>query len=348
MAGLYSTTQLIAVMRKVKRLQSFWLNFFPGQIQSETDSIAFDKVSVNYARLAPFVMPNVQGKVLKHEGFARSAIKPAYLKPKDIVDPNMVLPVQPGEIAIEGERSLEQRRNAVIVYLTQQQRAMHENRWEWMAAQATIYGYVDISGENYPAVRVDFGRHAGLTLVSDWSAANATPLDDIYTMRRLANEYSMNGATVQTIVFGDEAWGQFYAKEATRIKDLLMLDQRQGDTTVTKLWDGFEGIEYMGRIVGYQGGGGIDLFVDTRKFTNEAGAQEYLMPRKGVCGVSAAMQGVRCFGAILDAEAGYRAMAMFPKNWVSQDPSVEYLMTQGAPIMVPADPNATFLIKTGS
>lgn len=30
--------------------------------------------------------------------------------------------------------------------------------------------------------------------------------------------------------------------------------------------------------------------------------------------------------------------------WKNPDPSVTYLMTQGAPLMVPADPNASFLL----
>lgn len=348
MAGLFTTYQLLQVQRKFKTLPSFWLKFFPRQVNFQEEEIAFDKVSTNYARLAPFVAPNVQGQVLKHQGFNRRSFKPAYLKPKDVVDPNMIIPIMPGEVPAEGQMTLEQRRLAVLAYLLEQQRSMHENRWEWMAAQAAIYGYVDVVGENYPKVRVDFGRDAALTIASDWSASDATPLENIYAARRLANDKSMSGATIQTIIMGDQAWASFYAKEKDRLKDLMDKTQVNGNTTITKLWDGFEGIEYMGRIAGYQGGGLIDIWVDTRKYTDENGVQQYLMPRKGCVGISDAIDGVRCFGAIMDKRAGYQSLTMFPKNWENEDPSVEYLMTQGAPLMVPADPNASFLIITGS
>lgn len=346
MAGLFTTYQLLQVQRKFKTLPSFWLKFFPKQVNFQEEEIAFDKVSVNYARLAPFVAPNVQGRVLKHEGFSRKSFRPAYLKPKDVVDPNMIIPIQPGEMPAAGNMSLEQRRQAVITYLLENQRSMHENRWEWMAAQAAIYGYVDVSGEDYPTLRVDFGRDAALTITSNWATASS-PLDDIYAARRLANDKSLSGATIQTIIMGDQAWAAFYAKEKDRLKDLMDKNQVNGNTTITKLWDGFEGIEYMGRISGYQGGGLIDIWVDTRKYTDESGQMQYLMPRKGCVGISDAIQGVRCFGAIMDKRAGYQALEMFPKNWENEDPSVEYLMTQGAPLMVPADPNASFLIITG-
>ena len=348
MAGLFQTYQLLEVQRKFKRLPSFWLNFFPRQVNFEEEAIAFDKVHGNYARLAPFVAPTAQGRVLKHEGFHRKAFKPAYVKPKDVVDPNMILPVQPGEIPAMGKLSLAQRRAAVITYLLQQQRAMHENRWEWMAAQAAIYGYVDVAGEDYPTTRVDFGRDAALTITANWKDAGAKPLDDIYAARRLANDKSVSGATVTKIIMGATAWGDFYAREKDRLKDLMDKTQVNGNTSVTKLWDGFEGIEYMGRISGFTGGGLIEIWVDTRKYTDEAGQMQYLMPQNGCVGISEAIQGVRCFGAILDKGAGYQALPFYPKNWENEDPSVEYLMSQGAPLMVPSDPNASFLIKTST
>ena len=65
-------------------------------------------------------------------------------------------------------------------------------------------------------------------------------------------------------------------------------------------------------------------------------------------GISSAVEGVRCFGAVLDKSAGYQAVDYFPKMWEEEDPSVEYLMTQGAPLMVPSDPNATFMLTVKS
>lgn len=345
MAGLYTTTKLLEVQRKINSLPAFFLTFFPRQINFEEDEIAFDKVSTNYKRLAPFVAPNVQGKIIKESGFRRIAFTPAYVKPKHIVDPTQIIPVQPGEAPGTGTLTLAQRRAAHITHLLRVHKTMHENRHEWMAAQAVIYGYVDVEGDEYPKQRVDFGRDPGLTVTTDWTAVGATPLKDIYAARRLAHEASTSGVTITRIIFGQDAWDRFFAKEQEFLKDLWDKNTSGSQGDVTKLWNGFEGVEYLGAIVGSQGGGRLEFWLNTQKYTDEAGQSQYLLPQNAAIGVSSAIDGVRCFGAIMDATAGYQAMDMYPKNWVSDDPSVEYLMTQGAPLMVPADPNGSFLIR---
>ena len=64
-----------------------------------------------------------------------------------------------------------------------------------------------------------------------------------------------------------------------------------------------------------------------------------------VIGVGDALQGARCYGAILDKRAGLAPVSLFPKLWDEEDPSVTYTMTQSAPLMVPARTNNSFSIK---
>lgn len=350
MAGLYTTYQLLQVQRKFKRLPAFFLQWFTTQINFQEDMIAFDKVSTDLTRVAPFVAPTAQGKVIREEGYNAVAFKPAYIKPKHVIDPNMIIPRQPGEALGTGSLTIEQRRNAVIAFLLQKHRAMHENTWEWMAAQALLNGYVDVEGENYPKTRVDFGRDAALTGTVDWTDGATTSestFDDLYRMRRLVNDKSVTGAVVTTFIFGGDAWAQFVKVN----KDLLfgqngLMDRNIGGSTtsVTRLWDGLEGVEYMGRIAGLNGAGAMDIYVNTQKFRDDENQSQYMMPQNKILGVSQAVDGVRCFGAVLDKAAGWQSLEYFPKMWENEDPSVEYLMSQGAPLMVPRDPNATFLL----
>lgn len=350
MAGLYDTYRLLAVQRKFKALPAFFLQWFPQQINFQEDKIAFDKVSTDLTRVAPFVAPTAQGRVIKEEGYNAVAFKPAYVKPKHVIDPNMIIPRQPGEALGTGSLTIEQRRNAVIAFLLRKHRAMHENTWEWMAAQALLYGYVDVEGEDYPLTRVDFGRDAALTATVDWTDATTTSdgtLDDLYRLRKLANEKSVTGAVITDFVFGGDAWAQFVKvnRELLYGKNGLMDRNIGGSTTnVTRLWDGLEGVEYMGRIAGTNGQGAMNIYVNTQKYKDRFNQSQYLMPQNKVAGISMAVDGVRCFGAVLDKAAGYQALEYFPKMWENEDPSVEYLMSQGAPLMVPRDPNSTFLL----
>ena len=350
MAGLYTTYQLLSVPRKLKRLPAFFLQWFTTQINFQEDKIAFDKVFTDLTRIAPFVAPTAQGKVIKEEGYNAVAFKPAYVKPKHVIDPNMIIPRQPGESLGTGSLTIAQRRDAVIAFLLTKHRAMHENTWEWMAAQALINGYVDVSGELYPTTRVDFGRDPALTGTVDWTAPGYTSeqtFDDIYLMKRTANDKSVSGAVITTMIFGADAWSQFVKvnKEILYGKGGLM-DRNVGgsETSVTRLWDGLEGVEYMGRIAGLNGKGAFEIYVNTQKFRDENNQSQYMFPQNKILGVSQAVDGVRCFGAVLDKAAGWQSLEYFPKMWENEDPSVEYLMTQGAPLMVPRDPNATFLL----
>ena len=350
MAGLYDTTTLLEVMRVQKTSQPpFWLTFFGSQINFQTPTITWDKVYGDDRHLAPFVIPSVQGRPQKLEGYDTVAFSPAYIKIKDVVDANMHMLRQAGEALGTGSLSLEQRRDAVIGYLLGQQKTKVHNRWEWLAARAIIDGKVTIKGEDYPETLVDFRRDAGLTGVltggAAWGQATANPLADLKTMRMRVNDKS--GARITRHIFGAQAWDKFAAR--VDLKELM--DTRYGgmQNSVTRMWDGYEGLEYMGVIQGLNGAGRIEAWVNTSKFIDpETGAEDFYLPQNKVVGVSDMVQGVRCFGAIMDKKARYLPLEIFNKNWENEDPSVEYLLSQSAPLMIPKQPDATYVLDVGN
>lgn len=350
MAGnLYDLTTLLEVLRVQKVPTAYWLQYFPRQINFETQEIAFDKVWGDDRGLAPFVVPNVQGRVLGIEGYETVAFKPAYVKPKYVVDPNMVIERQPGEALATGSMSIEARRNAVIGELTRRIRLLCQNRNEWLAARALIDGKVTISGEDYPETLVDFRRDPSLTATltggARWSESTGNPLSDLKLMRQEAN--GLSGARITRHIFGANAWDYF----ADRVDLKEMMDKRYGglEVNVTRMTDGYEGLEYMGVIQGLNGAGRIEAWVNTSKYIDpETGSEEFHLNQNTVVGVSDMVQGVRCFGAIKDKAARYRALEIFMKNWENEDPSVEYLLGQSAPLMVPKQPNATFSLKVAN
>lgn len=346
MAGaIYDTTTLLSVMSHQKVLNPFWLSFFPTQVNFDTEDIAFDRVSTDYRRLAPFVAPNVQGKVQAIRGYDTVSFKPAYVKPKDVVDPNMVIPRQPGESLGSGSMSLMQRRDAVVAEIMRQHRTKLTNRNEWLAARAIIDGQVTISGDDYPAVTVNFRRHSTLSYLltgtARWTQSGGAPLTDIRTARQ--NAQSRSGAKITRLVFGATAWDLFAGK--VDLKEFM--DYRYGgyDANITRMYDGYEGQEFLGYISGSNGGGRMECWMDTSKYVDESGSEQFFLDQGTVVGVSSAVEGVRCFGAIKDFDAGLRPLEVFSKMWRNEDPSVEYILSQSAPLMVPKRPNASFKIK---
>lgn len=348
---LYDLATLLEVRRRQEAPPVFWLNFFQRQVNFETPYIDFELVNKRYRRLAPFVAPNVQGRVITTQGSSLKRFAPAYVKPKSVIDPQKVITRQVGETPYQ-PLSNAQRRDAVVAEETREHKARLVNTNELLAARAIIDGYVDIEGEDYPKVRVDFGRDSALDLTlagaAAWSQATANPLGDIKQQRRTANRLS--GATTRRVIFGASAWDLFVARlelNNPQSGNLLDTNFRGSETSISRVLDEFEGAEYAGTITGVDGQGRFECWVYTGFFEDEEGNEVPILNEFDVVGLGE-FDGVRCFGAIQDARAGYRAMEVFMKNWENQDPSVEYLLSQSAPLMVPGEPNATWRIRVGS
>jgi len=326
---MYDTDTLIGVVNGLDPFDPFLLHmFFPRVVPFDTSSIDID-VAAPDMTLAPFVSPMVAGKANKAVGFSTNKFKPAYLKPLDVVDPERVLSRRAGE-AIGGALSAGARSNAIIGDLLDEQRKKIMRRLEWMAAQALLTGKVEVSGEDYKTVEVDFQRAAGNTVTlagnNVWTdIVNAVPLDDLETWNDLAEapitDYIMDSTSFKNLM-------KFQA-----VKDLL--DTRRGSGSTLEMGpDNAQWVSFKGWLGSYR------IWVYKGYYKDAAGTKVNYIPPNTVVGASVAVEGVRAFGAILDAEAGYQALEMFPKNWVNKNPSVEYVMTQSGPLMIPSRPNA--------
>lgn len=333
----YTTATLAGVVQRLRPPTTFWLNLcFGRQVNFETQYIDFDLIDKD-RRLAPFVSPMAQGRVMTKQGFVSRRFAPAYVKPKDEVNPNHVITRMAGE-AYNGELSQESRRNAIIADLLQGQKDKIWRRWEWMAAQAIINGSVTVEGDDYPTQNVDFQRDANQTIAltgsSAWGQTGVSIVDSLDTWNKQTQELSTYFPN--TLVVGTDAWAVM--KADSEIIELLNKNYRNGDSANLNLGpQSGEIAQYMGKI------GVQDVWVYNDNYEDSTGATVPFMDSKTVVGLNpAGVQGIRCFGAIMDKRAGYRAMDIFSKMWDQEDPSVEYLMSQSAPLMVPMEPDAVW------
>lgn len=345
------TVELQGIISVQENTTEFWLSLFPRQINFTQQEIQFDLVTDGTRQLAPFVAPNVQGRVMRDRGYATKTFRPAYVKPKHVIDPTKAIARRPGE-ALTGEQSLQQRFDAAVADCMAKQKKMIQNRWEWMAARAVIDGAVTVTGEDYPTVTVDFGRDPSLTSTllgtARWGLLTATPLKDIETMRRRVQRLASSSIT--RLVFGLDAWDKFVANKA--VKDLLDSRYRGSSSEYTRAPAEGLPFEYKGSIGGQGGMGNLELYTYSDFYTEvdpETGTKTNVdfMNSNVVVGLGPGLEGVRCFGAIMDRKAGLASTDMFPKMWDQEDPSVTYGMTQSAPLMVPTQPNASFTMNVG-
>ncbi|MBA5779523.1 major capsid protein [Stappia sp. F7233] len=341
MDPLYSTTALIGVLETLDR-PTAWLRdrYFSRTIQFETREIAFEKLQKR-RKLAPFVSPHVAGKVRRDRGRSLTTFEPAYVKPKHEIDPDENFVRLEGE-QFGGNLSPEQRYEINVNQKLADQDNEITRREEWMCAQMLVTGKVIVEGEDYPAQEVDFGRDPSLTkqllTTSRWGEPGVSVLKNI---RAWATEVALlSGSNVTDVVLGAEAAELF--QEDANVREILdNRRQRSGTLELGPVATGSQDIvaAYLGSI------GQFDFYQYTQIYEDEQGNSQDFFPSFG-CSLIApqAHDGMMAYGAIKDNKA-LRAMSRFPKMWSQEDPSVDFLMTQAAPLNVPADANGSLFVQ---
>jgi hypothetical protein len=342
---IYDTNVLIQVVPNLKRPTNFLLDkFFPNIVNSDSEFVSID-VDVGKRRMAPFVSPLVEGKLVEQRRMQTNTFKPAYIKDKRAPDLRKPVRRMIGE-RIGGDMTGAEREMANLEAEMTDQVDILERRLEWMAASALSTGTVTIAGDGFPTVVVDFGRDASLTIAKTGSAkwtlanvtaGNASPTSDIEAWQRQILKKS--GAGVLDIVFTTSAWEGFIA-------DPLL----KGAIYYPKLGDSGNNIDVGAKIARgavYKGRWGqYDLWIYNEWYVDtgtEGGTvdKEYPMLTDGTVVLSGPdMMGTRAFGQILDPEFNYAALPYAPKTWVEKDPAQRLILMQSSPIVIPSRVNA--------
>lgn len=348
---LWSTRRTLGVMREVEPTFTYWLDLgFGLQMNSTDEWIDFEKLPKLNRKLAPFVRPLGSGKPIYNDSATAFRFKPAYTKVKEVIDPLMPLLKRPGidssmldEVAIDPN----QRRQLIRAAMTVQAVNAIERRREWMAAKAMIDGRYTVSGEEYPAVLIDFLRAGNHTVVkgagTKWGDSGVSIFDDIQVYADRMFNAPFGGFPTRLTVT-PKAWAVMRKDdEFMKHMDVNIRNQR---ATIERGIIGSDKVVKVGELlVGGASGANIEIYLYRDTYVDDQTGVETPFLEDGAIVLTASkdrIQGVRCFGAIIDPYARYQALEIFPRNWMEiGDPAVEYMLWQSAPLMVPVNPNGT-------
>lgn len=343
---IYDSAALLGVMREVDTPSNYWLDLcFPGTFSSDDEFIDFTKIDKNKRKLAPLVVPTAQGKPIYSRAERTFRVKPAYLKPKDPVTASRMIKRQAGLGELLSARPLSpaQRYSAIIADIAVEHRDAIFRRWEWMAAQAIIYGEVTLEDDGYPTDLVQFGRAASHTVVlgagSRWGETGVSIMSSVEYMRKTVRDANFGGPTNRLTV-GTDVWEVM--RQDPELRELLKVDYRPSNNGLQLNLGIREGLdaEFVGRLSGT-----LDVYVYSDYYHDESGVQvPFLDPRDAVL-TGPNVMGLKAFGSILDKKANFQALPIFPKMWENEDPSATFVMTQSAPLMIPVNPNNTFRMR---
>lgn len=337
---LYQTETLIGVIDGLDKPVSPLLDlFFPNTQTFETEEVYLDKLD-RARRLAPFVSPVVEGKIMRNRGFTTSTFKPAYVKPKHKVEPGKAMKRAAGERIGGGQISPEQKFAMAVTQNLADEDDQITRREEWMASEILRKGQVTVAGDDFPTMLVDFARDAALTVAlsggARWGQSGVSVLANLRTWA--ASIASKSGANATQVVMDPLA--ALLLQQDTEVRAILNnWRQASGKVELSPLVTGAQGEEvaYIGTI------GNYDFWQYQQLYTDDAGTEQKMMPDNTVIlGAPSMAEGIRTYGAIQDKKAGLQALKRFPKMWDTDDPSSTTTMTQSAPLPVLGRPNATF------
>jgi hypothetical protein len=342
---IYSTAALVGVVPNLKLSQNWLLDsFFPNIVESDKEAVAID-VDVGLRRMAPFVSPLVAGKLVESRRMQTNEFKPAYIKDKRAPDLRKPVRRQIGE-RVGGELSAGEREMINLQLEMADQIDILNRRLEWMASSALCTGTVTIKGDGFPPTLIDFQRDPALTIAlssgARWTPANiaaetASPTTDLDNWATLVLKKS--GAVVTDVVFTTKSWQAFtkdpvlktanwYPGQGGAGNSIQLGTQVQRGAVSKGVWGQY-------RLWLYN-----DWYIDP-----EDGVEKPMIPDGGVVLTGPDLQGTRAFGAIMDPDFNYGAMAYAPKSWVEKDPAQRLVLMQSSPVVIPSRANGALFAQ---
>lgn len=335
------TSTLIGFYRDAPAPINYFRNLFVASVFTSTDEF-IDLMKVTEQRkLAPLVIPTSQGRPIFSEAASAVRLKPAYLKPKDPITPSRVLKRRPTEnIFAPNTLSPYGRFLALLGDILRAHRESIENRLEWMAAEAALYGKVTLSGPDYPTTIVDFERDPSHTVTLSgagiaWNDVNAPIVDNVRTWVDKIRRAPFGGP-VTRVTIGRDVVGNF--RKNKQVLETLNMQVRgtTGQMGNTILTGDFS--ELVFKI------DNLEIWTTSDWYNApEGGGIKTYMPGNAVLVSGPNLNMIECYGAILDTDAQMQATPVFPKQWKQEDPSATFVMTQSSPLQVPVNPNNTLL-----
>ena len=326
----YSTTELLPAVKRYRNGREFvaflTMLFCPRVITFGTKTVQMDKVLRNKVA-APFVSPLIAGKVQRQQGFATYEYQPPYVKPKDAVEPEQFMERLAGE-DLYGTMSPADRLNLTRMDLISKQYDSIAIREEIMVAEMIQSGQITCVSEEHPLHVIDFEPDAAnnitLTGAARWSqlsADSSQPVEDLETWADACK------VAPNVLLFGSN---KAYRKFASFNEIKETIDNQINETSGSGFNLAASTGEYIQRKGTY---GDYQLIVYTGAYDDEQGNSVRLLDENRMIMCSSSNQGAILYGAIQDLGA-MMPMARYPKNWTQEDPSMEFVMTQSAPLPV--------------
>jgi len=347
---MFETRTMLEPLETQFSPRTFLLNtFFDGGRTHDTVHVDIDIVK-GKRKMAPFVAPRAEGRVIKREGRVTRSYRPPYVKPKRVTEAEKILAKRATGATPYSGPSPQQRAAEELGKDMMELTEMIVRREEWMAAQALFTGKIIVTGiidegDDSSVVNdeIDFQMSAShkITLTGGdlWTEANSKPMNNLRGWKRVISKDS--GRTGRVAVYGQDVIEVFVDNTDVQKKmDMRRVDMGQIDPQSLP-----DGVTYWG----YLKDPGIDIYTYDEWYLDDDGNEQPMVPVDRVLLGATNARATRHYGAIQDLDAieqGLVETRYYPKSWRTKgDVTERFLMVQSAPLVVPHEINAFMSIK---
>lgn len=346
---LWQTHTLLAVLRATKPETWYFGQFYTQSMRSTDEWIDLEKLPIFGRKAAPYVKPLGRGKSVYTDSQRTMRFKPAYTIIEETVGPldgmSMIGGIDRSMLHPQ-KLTIPQRRALLKAAKASQALIACERRWEIMRAKAIIDGEITIVYEDGQSVLVDFQRDNSLTETltsgNKWGDSGVSILDSIQETIDDMVDIEFGGMPTRITMGGNVA--KVVRKDA-EILDHMDINVKGGVHEVDRSLTGGGKVYKFGELqVGGNSGSKIELWVNDETYDADDGTSTRYLGANDVLFTAdpSDIMGYECFGMIVDQDADYQALPIFPKNFTTgDDVKTEHMTFKSAPLMVPVNTNAT-------
>lgn len=244
-----NTVTLVNVIKKMQPVITFFKDrYFPdGRVYSSEKALI--EIMEKGKKIAPFVVPVVDGIPVMRDGYRTDMIDAPYIIPKGAITPRDLEKKAFGE-SPESGRAPADRENEIEAELLVDLRDSVYRRHELMCTEIITTGKVEIkqyasaedaaAGENFvPAQLTYFGKEGAFgnrySFSSDFSKMSASEkIQEFYKMARILRKRGVRAtdivmtSDVSMLLFSDEAFLEFYNKLDAKTGDINAVETPEG------------------------------------------------------------------------------------------------------------------------
>ena len=242
------TATLLAAYKEQKAANKFLQSrYFPDGTTFTTSQVLVEYKDGNQ-KLAPFVSPEIGGKVVRRDGFEANAYKPAFIAPKRALTIDSLTQKGFGE-ALYGELTPAERALQITADDLTDMDEMIVRRQEQMCAQVLQENALTMNhyGDDNTLVatkKIEFFKDvndAVYTPVAKWNEADADIIGDVAAIAKLL---TTRGLPATDVILGSVAADAFLNNE----KILKLLDTRNINIGAIDPTEGFDEAVFLGQI----------------------------------------------------------------------------------------------------